>query len=144
LILDTNVLLYALGGDHPLRAPAQRIVQVLRSGEATATTSVLVIQEFTYAFARRRGNADAVAYARAFVLLLEPLVSLDQAHLATALDLVASIGLRPTDALIAASALHASETLVSADRAFSSVPGLELVYPDDGGIDQLLGASGSV
>jgi predicted nucleic acid-binding protein len=140
LILDTNVLIYAIGAEHPLKKPAQRIVRALEGGAVEATTSVLVLQEFTYVSARRRGEEEAIRFARAYVDLLEPLLAVEQDHLMTALDLVASVGLRPSDALIAAASLQTTQTLVSADRDFSRVPGLNLVYPDDLGVDELLSA----
>ncbi len=138
MILDTNVLLYAIGAEHPLKTPARRIVEAVRTGTLTATTSVLVVQEFTYAYQRRHGSHRAVAMARAYVELLEPLLAVDQAHLSRAFDLVESADLRPTDALLAAAALHESHALVSVDRAFSRVPGLRLVSLDQQNIDRLL------
>lgn len=34
ILLDTNVLIYASGGDHPLKAPCRAIIQISRSGLA--------------------------------------------------------------------------------------------------------------
>ena len=117
MILDTNVLVYAVGGDHPLRKPAQRLLSAVASGEVFATTSVLVIQEFIHVRTRRQGEAAAVAAARAYVDLLEPLLPAEQLHVGSALNLVESFSLRSTDALIAAPAIHEAQTLVSADRS---------------------------
>lgn len=138
MILDTNVLVYAVGGEHPLRAPARRLITALRDGEALATTSVLVLQEFTYVYARRRGAAHAVALTRSYVDLLEPLLPVEQVHLMTALRLVEQHDLRPSDALLAAAAIHSSRSLVTADRALTDVPEVRTVLLADDSVERLL------
>ena len=138
MILDTNVLVYAVGGEHPLRRPAQRLLNAVESGGISATTSVLVIQEFIHVYARRGGQAAAVGAARAYVDLLEPLLPAEQILVGGALNIVASFSLRSTDALIAATAIHEARTLVSADRDFSRVLGLNLIYPDEEGVARVL------
>ena len=54
IVLDTTVLAYAVGADHPLRAPCLRLVRAIAEGEVIATTTIEVIQEFAHAPARRR------------------------------------------------------------------------------------------
>ena len=56
IVLDTTVLVYAVGDDHELREPARRVVvTAVESGTAQATTTVEAIQEFVHVRARRRG-----------------------------------------------------------------------------------------
>ena len=141
MILDTNVLIYAVGGEHPLREPARRLIAAIRAGAVLATTSVLVLQEVTYVYARRRGGAEAAALVRSYVDLLEPLLAVEQVHLMTALRLVEKYELRPSDALIAAAAVQTSYLLVTADRAFADVPEVQTVFLADGTVERLLAES---
>jgi predicted nucleic acid-binding protein len=66
IVLDTTVLVYAVGAEHPLRAPSRGLVELVRDGSVLATTTLEVIQEFAHARARRRPRADAAARAREF------------------------------------------------------------------------------
>ena len=138
MILDTNVLVYCVGQDHPLRAPARRLVLAIEEGLLEATTSVLVIQEFTYVYARRRSVAEAVSLARNWTALLAPLVDVRSDDIDPALTLAERASLKPSDALIATAALRTGRSLVSADRDLAAVANLDVVYPDDDGIRPLL------
>ena len=140
IVLDTTVLVYAVGTEHPLRDPCRRLVEAVGDEHLAATTTAEVVQELVHVRARRRGREDAVALGRAHVDLLAPLL------VVTADDLVAGLAvyagaqrLGSFDALLAAAARAASaEALVSADRAFAEAPGVRHVFPDHDGVDGLL------
>ncbi len=130
LILDTALLLYAVGIDHPLRQPCRDLLAAHRERRLTATTTVEVLQEFTHVCARRRGrNASAALtrnYANAFDLL-----TTTPADLLLGLDLFVSVeSIGAFDAVLAAVAINSrAEALVTADRGFAAVPGLRIVDP---------------
>lgn len=131
IVVDTTVLVHAVGADHPLRDPSRRLVEAIAAGRIDATTTVEVIQEFVHVRSRRTGRADAASAGRNFAELLAPLL--------VARDLIVDDGLRiferhdslgAFDAFLAASALAGkADALVSADRSFSSVPELRHVAP---------------
>lgn len=136
IVVDTNVLVYAVGADHPLTAPARRVLNAVASGGLTASTTVEVIGEFAHVRARRRGRADAVALARSFTTLLGPLITTTAADLDRGLDLWAeheSLGAFDS-VLVAASERVGAQAIVTADRAMlqtSSVPVIALTDVDD-------------
>ncbi len=140
IVLDTTVLVYATGGDHPLREPCRRIVQAVADGQLAATTTVEVVQEFAHVRARRRSRADAVELAGAYADLLAPLLPVTLGELHAGLGLYrTSDRLGAFDAVLAAAALAAqARALVSADTAFGTVSRLAHVFPDAAGIDELL------
>lgn len=140
IVLDTTVLVYAKGTDHPLREPCRRLISVLAAGAVEATTTVEVIQEFAHVRARRRDPAEAAARAGDYAELLSPLLPVGREQLDRGLEIFASIpGVGAFDAVLAAAALGADAAAVaSADRAFEAVPGLHHVFPDDAGVDLLL------
>jgi len=140
IIVDTTVLAYAVGEDHPLREPCRRLLAAHASGTVAATTTVEVLQEFAHVRARRRTREDAVRVARLYAVALDPIAT-------TATDLDAGLSLFQEhaelgafDAVLAAVAIaRGAEALVSADRAFGSVPGLLWVDPATLAFDRLVG-----
>jgi hypothetical protein len=140
IVLDTTVLVYAKGADHPLRGPCRQLIEAIAKEEIAATTSVEVIQEFVHVRAQRRERSDAVALGLDYVDLLAPLLTLDDEQLRRGLSLFERgerIG--AFDAVLAAAALDVDAgALVSADGAFASVPDLPHVIPNEAGVRRLL------
>lgn len=140
IVLDTTVLVYTQGSEHPLREPCRRLIRAISLGAVQATTTIEVIQEFLHVRARRRDRLPAVADARAYAQLLAPLLTADDAVLRSGLILYGSTSrLGAFDAVLAAAAVAAgAEALVSTDSAFGEVPGLRHVVPTDPGVAGLL------
>jgi uncharacterized protein len=140
IVLDTTVLVYAVGGDHPLQDPCRRLLVAASARKVHATTTVEAIQEFAHVAARRRPRGDAAALARDHARVLAPLLTTSHEALERGLDLFARhSSLGSFDALLAATALgHDADAFVSADRAFGEVPGLRYVDPAGPELDTLL------
>jgi uncharacterized protein len=144
IILDTTVLVYAKGDDHPLRGPCRELIAAIGGGAVEATTTVEVIQEFVHVRARRRGRRDAAQLGQDYTELLAPLLSAGHEDLRRGLEMFSELeALDAFDAVLAAAALGSgASTLVSADRAFGSVKQLEHVIPDEAGIKALIPTAG--
>lgn len=140
IVLDTTVLAYAVGEEHPLRDPCRRLLAAHADGRVEATTTVEVIQEFAHIRGRRQTRKDAVRLARRYMAAFSLLVTTPD-DLDRGLDLFEQYpALGAVDAVLAAVALdRRAEALVSADRAFASVPGLPLVDPATPAIMRLIG-----
>ena len=141
IVLDTTVLVYAVGDDHALREPARRLVQAIDDGIAQATTTTEAIQEFAHLRARRRGRRDATSLARAYARLLGPLLRPSEEDLARGLRLFERHEeLGAFDAVLVAAALASdAEALVSTDRAFAAVRGLRFLELGSDELAALLG-----
>lgn len=142
ILLDTTVLLYAVGSEHSLREPCRDLVAAIGEGMLRATATVEVLQEFAHVRARRRGRDDTAALTAQFATLLAPLLSPDADDLADGLRIFRDgdrIG--AFDAVLAAVALRREHLvgLASADRAFSGIPGLRHVDPGSDGFLAELG-----
>ncbi|MGH2866660.1 MAG: type II toxin-antitoxin system VapC family toxin [Solirubrobacteraceae bacterium] len=139
IVLDTTVLVYAKGAEHPLRDPCRGLLEAIAQGLIQATTTAEVIQELVHVRARRRGRADAAALGRDYADLLAPLLPVTVEELRSGLELYRQIEpLGAFDAVLAAVALSApAPMLVSADRAFANVPRLVHVFPDRASIAAL-------
>jgi uncharacterized protein len=140
IVLDTTVLVYAKGIDHPLRDPCRALVEAIAERRIAATTTVEVIQEFVHVRALRRDREDAAALGRDYAELLSPLLSVTSDDLGRGLAWYErSDQLSAFDAVLAAAAAAAGATaIVSADSAFGDVDGVAHVAPDRAGVAELL------
>jgi predicted nucleic acid-binding protein len=130
ILLDTTVLAYAVGEDHPLRAPCRTLLAAHADGRIEATTTIAVIQEFTHIRSRRHARDDAALVARSYAAAFD-LLSTTTEDLGLGLDrFERHPELGAFDSILAAVAINRGvEALVSADRAFAAVPALHWVDP---------------
>jgi hypothetical protein len=140
IILDTSVLAYAVGADHPLREPCRALLETLRHGRLSASTTPEVIQGFVHIHSRRRTRRIAVRLGRRYAVGLAPLLLTEVEDLHRGLRLFEeNTELGTFDAVLAAVALRiGAEALVSADRAFRSVRGLRFIDPLSTEFERLL------
>lgn len=143
IVLDTTVFVHAVGGEHPLKAPNERLLESVAAGRTRATTTVGVLQEFAAVRARRRPRSDAVRLARAFARLVSPLIAVGENDLDLGLRIFEEqMDLDSFDAVLAAVAINGeADALVSADRGFARVPRLRYVDPAGPELDELLGSA---
>ncbi len=139
-MVDTTVLVYAVGTDHPLKQPSERLLGAVAAGAVEATTTAEVIQEFATVRSRRRPRKDAVAIARGFAELLSPLLTIGRSDLEGGLTLFERHErLGSFDAILAAAAMNAeAASLVTADVNFREVRGLPYVGLDSLELERLL------
>ncbi len=140
ILLDTTVLSYAVGAEHPLHAPCRRLLWAHGDGRIEATTTIEVVQEFVHVRARQRSRLDAVTLARQYMVAL-PLLVTHPEDLDLGLALFERYpALGAFDAVLAAVGLNQRvEALASADRAFGEVPNLPWVDPATPNLEHLIG-----
>ncbi len=139
VVLDTTILVYAKGAEHPLREPCRALIGAADAGRIRATTTAEAIQEFVHVRSRRRDRADAADLGRAYADLLSPLLPIREDDLREGLRLFERHpNLGAFDAVLAAAAMAVgAEALVSADRAFGEVPGLPYIDPATDAVERL-------
>lgn len=142
ILLDTTVLVYAVGLEHPFRDPCRDLIDAIGTGRVPATTTAEVIQEFVHVRARRADRDEAARLGGDYAAMLAPLLAPGEDELSDGLDLFRrSPRLGAFDAVLAAIGLNAGVTaLVSADRAFAGVSGLAHVIPDAATVATLISA----
>jgi uncharacterized protein len=132
-LYDTSVFIYALGGEHRYRDPCRAIMHSGERGRLAAEASVELIHEFAYVRRRQgvsRGEAADSARAIADTCPLHPVSPGD-------MDLALFLWceheqLDMRDAIFAAQALNRGiDAVLSADRGFDGIPGLERIDPAD-------------
>lgn len=124
--LDTNVFLYAIGAQHPLKAASQQVLTLVGDGGLDAVTSTEVIQEILHVLSRRDRRETALQLARHTLDLLGPLLPVNQVDIATACDLMDRHPALPVrDAIHAATMLNNGiSAIVTADGHFEGIQGI--------------------
>jgi uncharacterized protein len=140
IVLDSNVLVYAAGGEHPLRDPCRLIFEAVVEGVAEATTTVAMIDEFVSVHGRRRDRPTAARRAEEFLAILSPLLTSEEVDVRPALRLFERIdAIDASDAFLAVAAIrNEAEALVSADHGFANVPRLRYVDPSSDALRSLI------
>jgi len=140
ILLDTTVLVYAKGQDHPLRDPCREPIEAVADRRIEGTTTVEVIQEFIHVRARRRDRFDAASLGRDYAELLSPLLrpTIDELNAGLALfERTESVG--AFDAVLAVCAARTGlSAVISADSGFNGVPEITHIVPDRAALSLLL------
>ena len=124
IFIDSNVPMYLIGAEHPLKVDAQLWLERLALQHERLVTDAEVLQEILHRF-RAIDRADAIQPAFDVVHeLVDEVFSIDYEAVADARDeLLARWALSARDALhIAVMRQHAVSTILSFDRGFDPVP----------------------
>jgi uncharacterized protein len=133
-LFDTSVFLYALGGEHPYREPCRAVMHDGAQGLLSAAeASVELIHEFAYVRCRC-GISRVVACKDALEI-----AGTSRLHTVTPSDMERALELwcehqrlDMRDAIFVAQALNRGiDAILSPDRGFDGIPGLERIDPAD-------------
>jgi len=115
----------------PRVAAAARFLEFIARGTRRVSTATLTWDEVVYTVRRFLGPEDSIAKGQE--LLAFPNLQwlrVDLAVLRRAADLYRTLPMRPRDAIHAGAALEAGESeILSEDRVFDRVPGVDRVWP---------------
>lgn len=141
ILLDTDVLVYAAGTEHPLRAPCREILRAAGDERIDARTTEPCLLELLHVWATRRSRADAARLASLYLRLLGAPIPTEEV-VGEAADLFARHErLGSVDAHLAAAARRTgARMVVTADRAFRGVVGVTARPPDHADVRRLLAA----
>lgn len=130
--LDTNVFVYAIGGESPRREPSRAVLRAVAERRLAGETSAYTLQEIVRQ-RRRRGDTKATARAREAAALCAVLHPVDRDVASTALDVVdRHPGLDIADAVHVSTAVtHGVSIMVSADGDLDGISYIERVDPLD-------------
>ncbi|MBA2382843.1 MAG: type II toxin-antitoxin system VapC family toxin [Chloroflexi bacterium] len=133
VFVDTAVIMYAGGGQHPMRAPCTRIMDAIDSGGLEAVISAEVVQEIVHRFLSIRQPDVAVAMASVALSLFAPVLPITHALMRRVPDLAKRYpGLDARDLVHIATCIHEGITeIISPDRGFDRVRELRRIAPED-------------
>ena len=122
-LLDTNVVIYAIGGPHSYRGPCRRLFQDISGGNDDYLIDVELLQEVLYVYSYRAERAQALqVFDRLLGIFPDPL-PIGREEAVKARELLGKYGhLSPRDAVHLAVALTLGlEGVVTADRGMAQV-----------------------
>ena len=125
IFIDSNIPMYLVGGDHPNKESARRLLERAIIEEEPLVSDAEVLQEILHRYAainRREAIAPAFDVLLGIADAVLP-IELDDVQRARAL--LASPGLQARDAIhVAVMQHHGISRILSFDRAFDQIPGL--------------------
>jgi uncharacterized protein len=131
--VDTAVLMYAAGGEHPLRAPCQRILKRVEVGELDAIISVEVVQELVHRYLAIRRLDLALTGATAAMDLFAPVLPVTHAVMRRVPDLARSYNRLASRDLVHVAVCQDEgiAEIISPDRGFDAVAGIRRIDPSE-------------
>ncbi len=127
IFIDSNVVMYAAGHDHPLKQPALSIIAKIETGELEAVSSVEVLQEILYRYWSIGKLVKGCQVFTCFESLIPRILPVNREDLLLAKDyLINHSKINPRDALHAAVMKNNKiKTIISADKDFDLIPGIK-------------------
>jgi predicted nucleic acid-binding protein len=121
--VDTAVIMYANGVDHPLRAPSRQVMQAVVVGELDGVTSSEVIQEILHRFISIRRPEVGARIAMLSMDAFAPVLPITHELMRRVPDLTLKYpNLAARDLVHVATCIHEGITeIISPDRGFDQV-----------------------
>ena len=134
VFLDTAVLMYAAGSEHPLRSPSQQIVRRIAAGDFDAVISAEVVQEILHRFVAIGRPELGARIARDALDLFDPVLPITHAVMHRMPALIERYPrLSARDLVHLATCLEAGiGSIVSPDRGFDAVTEIRRIDIADG------------
>ena len=130
--LDANIIMYALGKEHPLRSPCRKSLEKIRDGEINVVTSSEVIQELFHRYFSIKMPLiaeEAFSALKTFCIEIYPVTLNDVESALSLLKRFPSLSSR--DAIhVAAMLNNGVEKTLSTDSHFDIVNDIKRIAPE--------------
>jgi predicted nucleic acid-binding protein len=132
VFVDTSVIMYAAGSDHPYRSSCQQVLAHISDARLDAVTSTEVVQEILHRFARGRRETGRLM-AQGVLDLFGDLLPVDCPTIAGAVARFAGAPeLSARDVLhVATCMVNGISEIVSLDSGFDVVTEVQRIAPSD-------------
>ncbi len=129
--LDTNIIMYSVGGEHPLRNPCRLWIEKIRDGNLQVVSDTEVLQEILYRYISLGRKEEAIEITQSLIELCEEIFPVLLEDIQFAMQLIQkgkAVGIR--DAIHVAT-MHQNHIpkILSADHHFDDIPGIKRVDP---------------
>jgi predicted nucleic acid-binding protein len=131
VFIDTSIVMYAAGAEHPLRERCRSIISAISDRSIDAATSAEVIQEILHRAVAIRRPDDGIMLASQTMDLFAPVLPITHALMRRVPDLVARYpSLDARDAVHVATCIHEGiAEIISADRGYDQVAEVRRIDP---------------
>jgi hypothetical protein len=133
VFLDTTIIMYAAGREHPLRANCVHILDRVRTGDLDAVISAEVVQEIVHRYLSREEPETGREMAAHALDMFAPVIPVTHAAMRRVVDLLERYRtVRARDLVHVATCLEEGiDTIVSPDRHFDDIREITRIAPDD-------------
>ena len=131
LFLDANLIMYSMGGPHPLREPCKKFLGKIKSREILGVTDTEVLQEILYRyFSIERGTLGEIAY-QSMIELCTDVFPVRVVDTDKALEILKRVkGITSRVAVHAATMIHNGiKEIISTDPHFDLIPEIKRIDP---------------
>jgi len=131
LFLDANLIMYSVGGPHPLREPCKKFLEKIKSREILGVTNTEVLQEILYRyFSIERGLLGEIAY-QSMIEFCTDIFPVRVVDTDKALEILKRVnGITSRDAIHAATMIHNGvKEIVSTDPHFDLIQDIKRIDP---------------
>ena len=131
--LDANVVMYAVGAEHPHKASCAEILLAVAAGEIDAVTDCEVVQEILYRYTHLGRRNEGIQVALDLLEVVPTLLPIGEAEVRRTIKLMETYPhLSPRGAIHAAVMLNNSiSEILSVDRDFDAIQGVRRLDPTD-------------
>ncbi len=129
--IDTNIFLYPVGRDHPLKPGAVAVIHHIRDGEITAVINTEIIQEILYYFQSIKQLPVGILLAKDASSISGRILPVEEADLSLAVGLLESYPkIQTRDAFHAATMIHNGiKEVISTDPHFDLIHEIKRIDP---------------
>ena len=129
--IDTNIFLYSIGRDHPLKSASVNVMHRIRDGKITAVINTEIIQEILYNFQSIKQLSIGVRLAKDAVSISSRVLSVEEIDLSLAIELLEAYPkIQTRDAFHAATMIHNGiKEVISTDPHFDLIQEIRRIDP---------------
>jgi predicted nucleic acid-binding protein len=129
--IDTNIFLYSIGRDHPLKTPSVTAIHRIRDGQITAVINTEIIQEILYHFQSIKQLPVGIRLAKDVVLISSRILPVGEIDLSLAIELLESYpNIQARDAFHAATMIrNGIKEIISTDPHFNLIQEITRIDP---------------
>ncbi len=130
-LIDTNIIMYAIGKVHPLKEPCREVLQKVTRGETDANIDVGVLQELLCVYSSRGDRAKGLKVIEEMLVIFSTPFVIGRAEIERAKDLMRKYTiLTARDAIHCAIAInHRLEGIISTDKDLDIVTEISCFKP---------------
>ncbi len=128
---DSNIFIYSVGQDHPLKAPSVAAIKKLRDADLLCVVSTEIIQEILYRFQSLGRLSYGIGLVKEVMSISSRILSVTREDTTLAMDLLESHPrIQTRDAFHAATMINNDiEQIISADCHFDVIPRIKRIDP---------------
>ncbi len=129
--VDTNIFLYSVGRDHPLKPASLNAIHLIREGQIAAVINTEIVQEILYHFQSIKQLSVGVRLAKDTVSISSRILPVEEMDLSLAIELLETYPkIQTRDAFHAATMIHNGiKEIISTDPHLDLIPEIKRIDP---------------